>query len=125
MLVELQDIKSRRDGRKFLEKFSLLCSPGEPVTNRAISMCLHQIAALAGLSKKVVNAMRSTALLLEEVEEEAINETVKNTFDSQITEFTSDMKMLVEDARSKIDSQLKEAMEKWTQGKDKPVTRYR
>ena len=107
---EFQDIKSREDGRKFLEKLSLLCPPGEPVSNGPLSICLHQIAAMPGIPKQALNAIRSTALLLEEVEEEAINETVRRAFDSQITKFTSDMKLLVDDVNTKIDNHLKAAL---------------
>jgi hypothetical protein len=109
---ELQDIKNVQEGRKFLEKFMLLCPPGEPATNESLSTCLHQIAAMAGMPKLAINAVRATALLLEEMEENATNETVKNAFDSQITEFTSDMKLLVDDIRTKIDTHLQEALEK-------------
>ena len=65
---------------------------------------------MPGIPKQALNAIRSTALLLEEVEEEAINETVRRAFDSQITEFTSDMKLLVDDVSTKIDAHLKAAM---------------
>jgi hypothetical protein len=112
---EFQDIKDSQDARKYLEKFSLLCPPGEPASNGALSICLHQIAAMKGIPKQALNAVRATAFLLERVEEEAINEKVRSAFESQITEFTSDMKLLVEDVNTKIDTHLKEAMEQWTQ----------
>lgn len=63
-----------------------------------------------------LNAIRSTALLLEEVEEETINETVRSAFDSQITEFMLDMQLLIEDVKSKIDTHLKDALKPWSQG---------
>jgi hypothetical protein len=107
---EYQDIKTALEGRKFLEKHSILCPPGEPTTNKALSICLHQVAAMNGLPKQALNAIRATALLLEEREEEAINETVKEAFDSQMTEFTSDMKQLIDDVNTKIDNHLKTAI---------------
>jgi hypothetical protein len=112
---ELQDIKNALEGRKFLEKHVLLCPPGEPTTNGVLSYCLHQISVLAGLPKQALNAIRATAFLLEEVEEEAINETVRSSFDSQITDFTSDMKLLVDDINTKIDTHLKAALAQWKQ----------
>jgi hypothetical protein len=115
ILEEDQDIKNAQDGRKFLEKRSLLCPPGEPATNGSLAVCLHQISAMGTLSKQVVNAIRSAAFLLEEVEEEAINETIRSAFDSQIREFTSDVKLLVEDVNTKIDAHLKAAMMQWSQ----------
>ena len=88
----------------------LLCPPGEPVSHEALSICLHQISTLAGLPKQAINTIRSAAFLLEELEENAINETVKDAFDSQITEFTLDMKMLIDDVNTKIDEHLKTAV---------------
>jgi citrate lyase gamma subunit len=116
---DLQDIKNAHEGRKFLEKFSLLSPPGEPVSNAAISTCLHQISALAGVSKQAINAIRAAAFLLEELEEIAINETVRDAFDCQITEFTSDMKMLVDDVNTKIDDHLKGALEQIAKAAEK------
>ena len=114
---ELQDIKNAQEGKKFLERLSLLCPPGEPVTHGALSVCLHQIAAIQGVPKQAVNAIRSAALLLEEMEDDAVNETVRAAFASQITEFTSDMKLLVDDVNTKIGEQLKDALKQITQAK--------
>ena len=112
---DMQDIKTAHDGRKFLEKYSLLCPPGEPITNAALAYCLHQVSAMQGVPKQTVNAIRATAFLLEEIEEQAINETIRSAFESQITEFTSDMKMLADDVRTKIDEHQKEALTQLTQ----------
>jgi hypothetical protein len=111
---EYQDIKNVQDGRRFLERFSLLCPPGEPTSIESVSICLHQISALAGLPKQAINAIRAAAFLLEELEENSVNETVRSAFDSQITEFTSDMKMLVNDVNTKIDAHLNDALEQIT-----------
>ena len=62
---------------------------------------------MAGVQKPVINAIRSVAFLLAEMEETQINETVRDAFDSQITEFTSDMKLLVDDTKEKLDAQIK------------------
>ena len=94
ILKEHQDIKDALEGRKFLEKHSLLCPPGEPPMCNSLSMCLHQISAMASVPKPVLNAIRAIAFMLEEMEEMQINTTVKEALDSQITEFTSDMKIL-------------------------------
>lgn len=118
---EYQDIKNAAEGRKFLEKHSLLCPPGEPATNGAIAVCLHQISALAGLPKQALNAIRATAFMLEELEEEATNEIVRSAFDSQITEFTADMQLLVEDVNTKIDDHLKDALTQWKQALTEPM----
>ena len=119
---EFQDIKNAHDGRKFLEKHMLLCPPGEPATNAAISYCLHQISGMAGVPKQTVNAIRATAFLLEEMEEMAINETVRSALDSQLTEFTMDMKLLVEDVNNKIGDHLKATLDKIEKATSKIIT---
>jgi hypothetical protein len=108
---DMQETKDAHDGRKFLEKLSLLCPLGEPITNTALSYCLHQVSAMPGVPKQTINAIHATAFLLVEIEELAINETVRDTFDSQITEFTSDMKLLVDDVNTKIDNHLQGALD--------------
>lgn len=110
-----QDINDVFEGRKFLEKHLLLCPPGEPPTHTALSTCLYQVSAMAGVPKPVLNAIRSIAFLLEEMEDTQINDTVKEAFDSQITEFTSDMKMLIEDAKEKLDEHFKNTEERLSQ----------
>ena len=79
-----------------------------------LAICLHQITAMAGLPKKAINAIQSAAFLLEDLEETAINETIRLAFDSQITEFTADMKLLVDDTNSKIQDQIKDLSEQIT-----------
>jgi hypothetical protein len=64
-----------------------------------------------GVPKQTVNAIRSTAFILGELEDDVINETVRDAFESQVTEFTSDMKLLVEDAKAKISAQVKESID--------------
>ena len=104
---EQQDIKDATEGRKYLEKHLLLCPLGEPPSHTSLATCLYQVSAMAGIQKPILNAIRSIAFLLEELEETHINITVKEAFDSQITEFTSDMKLLIEDARKKINEHIR------------------
>ena len=70
---------------------------------------------MAGVQKPVLNAIRSVVLMMEELEDTQINTSVKEAFDSQITEFTSDMKTLIEDAKEKINEHLKISEERMTQ----------
>jgi hypothetical protein len=90
-----------------LEEHLLLCPPGEPTTPSSLSVCLHQISLMSGISKPAINAIRTVAFMIEEMEETTINETIRDAFESQVTEFTSDMKLLIEDAKEKIDTHLK------------------
>ena len=112
LVEEMQEIRDHMDGRKYLEKHSLLCPPGEPPSHTSLSICLHQISAMAGLQKQAINAIRSVAFLLEEMEATQINETLREALDSQLTELSSDMKMLIGDAKEKIDEHVKAAEER-------------
>ena len=109
---ELQDIKDSLEGRKFLEKHALLCPPGEPASHASLATCLHQISLMPGLQKPAINAIRSIAFLLDEMEDLQVNETIREAIDSQMTEFTSDMKLLIEDAKEKIDTHMKTTEER-------------
>ena len=122
---ETHEVNDALQGRKFLEKHLLLCPEGEPPTHTSLSTCLYQVSAMAGVTKTALNAIRSVALLLEEMEETQINEMVKSAFDSQITEFTSDMKLLIEDAKEKIDGHLKASEGRLTQIVDKAAAQPR
>src|ERR1700679_3047036 len=110
LLEDNHDIKDAHGGRKYLEKHTLLCPAGEPVTHSSLSACLHQISEMGGLQKPAINAIRAVAFLIDEIEETTINETVRDAFISQVTEFTSDMKMLIEDAKEKIDLHIQESL---------------
>ena len=70
---------------------------------------------MSGLQKPVINAIRSVAFLLDELEDTQINETVKEAFDSQTNEFTIDMKTLIDDVKEKIDAHLKSTEDRLAQ----------
>ena len=106
-IEELQDIKDSLEGRKFLEKHSLLCPIGEPPSHSLLSTCLHQISIMAGVPKQALNAIRSVAFLLEEMEDTQINISLREALDTQMTEFTSDFKLLIQDVKEKIDTHAK------------------
>jgi hypothetical protein len=86
----------------------LLCPVGEPLNHFSIATCLHQISAMAGVYKPAINAIRSVAFLLGEMEEMQINGIFKDAFDTQIRELTSDMAMLIEDAKEKLNTHFKD-----------------
>ncbi len=101
-----EEIKDARKGRKYLEAKQLLWPPGEPITLSAITICLHHISALANVPKPAVNAIRSVAYILEEVEETAMSEKVKEAVDSQMGELNKDLALLVSDVTERIDTHL-------------------
>jgi hypothetical protein len=102
-----QDINDEIEGRNFLERHLLLCPPGEPPNHNSLATCLHQVSQMAGVTKPVGNAIRSVTFLLGEMEETQINGILKEAFDSQITELTSDMATLIDNAKEKMNEHFK------------------
>jgi len=101
-----EDVKNASEGRKYLEKHLLLCPPGRPITYASFSSCLEQISRLPGITKTAATAIQSIALLADEFEETSINETVRDAVTSQLSELTSDVKLLIDDAKQKIDEHI-------------------
>jgi hypothetical protein len=120
-----QDINDEIEGRNFLEKHLLLCPPGEPSNHNSLATCLHQVSEMAGVSKPVKNAIRSIAFLLGEIEETQINAILKDAFDTQITELTSDMATLIENAKEKLDLHFKDTEDRLSQLIDKVAAQPR
>jgi hypothetical protein len=61
---------------------------------------------MAGIGKMVANAVRSAAYMAGEIEENSINEVVRDATVSQLNELAKDVKMLVEGAKESIDNHL-------------------
>jgi len=120
-----QDINNATEGRFFLEKHLLLCPAGDPPTHDSLATCLHQISSMSGVAKPVINAIRAVAFLLGDMEGTQINGILKEAFDVQITELTSDMATLIEDAKGKIDEHFKETEGRLAQLIDKVATQPR
>ena len=62
---------------------------------------------MASLQNQTINAIQSVAFLLEEMEDMQISTTVKDTINTQISELSTNMKMLIEDAKEKITKHIK------------------
>lgn len=120
-----QEINDEIEGRRFLEKHLLLCPVGADSTHVSLAGCLHQISAMANVTKPVTNAIRAVAFLLGEMEDTQINRTLKDSFDSQITELTSDMATLIKDAKDQFQEQFKINEGKIAQLIDKVVAQPR
>ena len=114
-----QDINDAIEGRSYLERHLLLCPQGEPPTHDSMATCLHQIAVMKGVAKPAMNAIRAVVFLLGEMEETQIKAILKEAFDIQIKELMSDMAMLIEDAKEKLNSHFKETEGRLTQLVDK------
>ena len=101
-----QDIKDANEGRKFLEKHSLLCPPGEPTSHQSLLICLHQISTLSRSQKQMTNTIRAVAFLLDKLDEIQVNQRYKDGFDTQINEVTHDIQNLIQDIKEKISNHI-------------------
>ena len=63
-------------------------------------------AKMSGIGALAASAIHSVAILLEEMEDTAINETVRDAVISQFNELTLDMRNLVTDVKEKIDTHM-------------------
>lgn len=102
----LQEIKSGRQGRKFLEENLLLVPANRTITTDMLVHCLHQIADMPGITKPITNAVRSVAHLLEENAQEESDQFIRENLVSQINEHASDWANITEDLRRKIDQRF-------------------
>ena len=108
-IESIAEIKDVKDARTYLEKGLYLCPAGETVTPTSLRYCLHQISRMPGVTVSVGKAVRSAALMLEELEEYAIAEMIRDTVNTQLTGITEDFQLLTSDVREKIDQKLEES----------------
>ena len=80
---------------------------------------------MASVPKQTINSIWAVAFLLEEMEESQINVTLRDALDSQMTEFTSDIKTLIEDAKEKLDEHIKATEERLVNLTTSPLTQTR
>ena len=109
-----EDVHNANDGRRFLERNLLLCPAGEPPTITSLSYCLHQVSEMKNIKPPIANAVRAVAYMMEEMEENAVNELVRDAVISQTNELAQDMKCLVEDAKEKIGDHIKTVLNQLT-----------
>jgi len=112
--LEKDDVHNTTDSRRFLEKKMLLWPAGQPPMTTSLSYCLHQVAAITGIRRDIANAVRATAYLVEEMEDNAVNEVVRDAVISQTNELAEDIKSLVEDAKEKIGTHIQERLNELT-----------
>jgi len=108
---EAQHIQNSTEARNYLEQSLLIVPPGEVPTAGLLATALHQVAAYKGVSRPAVNAIRAVAFLLEEVEENALHQTVRESVTVQLNELASDLKDYITDATQRIDSHMESRLE--------------
>jgi hypothetical protein len=104
-------IRTASEARKYLEQRQLLWPPAEPITNASLAACLHQISAISGIPKTASSAISSVALLVEEMEDTGISIIIRDAVNTQLSELTTDMRLLINDAKEQIDIHVKEKIE--------------
>jgi len=102
----LSDVHTAVQGRKFLEKRLLLCPIGEPFTHNILSTSLHQVTMMSSVPRLAADAICALAYLVDELEEMMVNEIVRDAVNTQLSELTMDMKLLIEDTKEKIDKHV-------------------
>ena len=73
---ELQEIQNSTEARSYLEKTLLIVPPGQEPTLGLLSTAIHQVTEYKGVPLPAINALRSIALLLNELEENTLHEAV-------------------------------------------------
>ncbi len=120
----VEEIKSAEGARRYLEKGLYLCPQGEPITPTSLKYCLHQISKMPGITVPIGKAVRAAALLVEEFEEYAIAETIRETVNTQLSSLTEDFQLMATNIKEQIDERIGERLtdlDKYTTRMDKVI----
>ncbi|KAF8952063.1 hypothetical protein BDZ97DRAFT_1587493, partial [Flammula alnicola] len=110
-----EEIQDTTEARRCLEKLELIVPPGQTMTHDLLSTALHHILAVKGVPKQAKNAIRSVAFLLEEMEENTLHETVRESVTSQLNDMCTDLQDFVADTTKRIDDHLSDKMKELTE----------
>lgn len=106
IVEELQEIQNSTEARQYLEKTSLIVPPGESISPGLLATALHYVTEYKQLPKQAINAIRSVAFLLEELEVNALHETVRDSVTVQLDTLGNDLKDFVTDTTQRIDDHV-------------------
>src|ERR1700735_4381487 len=76
---ELEEIHNATEARIHLEKTELIVPPGQSISPGTLSTAIHHITNYKGLPRTAINALRSVAFLLDELEENSLREIVRDS----------------------------------------------
>lgn len=107
---DTQGVRSAEQGRKLLERESLLVPAGQKITTEILVFCLRQIAQMDKIAAPIQNAIQSVAYILEEHAEEKLEQNIKDIFSTQINEHAADWNGISEKFRQQIDEQVEKRM---------------
>jgi hypothetical protein len=108
---EAQEIQNSTEAHTYLERSLLIVPPGQPPTIGLLVTALHQVAAYKGVAVPATNAIRAIAFLLEELEEQALHQTIRDSVTVQLNELAADLKDYVSDATQRVDAHVETKLE--------------
>ena len=106
---ELEEIQNSTEARFYLEKTQLIVPPGQEPTIGLLATAIHHVINYK-LPKPATNALRAIAFLMNELEETAIHQTVRDSVTTQFNEMGTDLKDFVTDATRRIDEHIESKM---------------
>ncbi|KIJ98002.1 hypothetical protein K443DRAFT_50354, partial [Laccaria amethystina LaAM-08-1] len=105
---EDQEVGDSEIGRSYLEERLLLVPDGAPLTLGALTTTLFQIAAMSGMNRPAINAVRAVAFLLADVELGVVAGDIRDIANAQFNEMTNDLREFTEGLKVKVLDELKE-----------------
>ena len=103
-----QEIGDSEKGRTYLEERLLMVPEGAPLALAVLSATLFQVAAMRGMTRPAINAVRAVAYLLAEVEIREVAESIREVANEQFNEMASDLKEFTAGLKEKMVAELEE-----------------
>ena len=122
VMEEFQEIQDAAEARSYLEKTLLIVPPGEPTSIGLLTTALHHVTEYKGVPKTAIDAIRSIAFLLNELEENALHETVRDSVTVHLNELGKDLKDLVTDTTQQIDKHINRRLALLSEATDELLT---
>ncbi|KAF8808374.1 hypothetical protein BYT27DRAFT_7096916, partial [Phlegmacium glaucopus] len=104
-------ISTAKESRSFLETRLLLVPKGAPATLSTLSAALFQISSLVKLPRETVQAIRSVAWLLDEVEGDAVAATAREAVNRQLEYLNEEIRSLTDHLQTTISTEVGKQVE--------------
>ena len=104
-------VNTARGGCNFTESRFLLVPEGAPVTSANLSAALFQISAIAKVLREVIQAIRSLAWLLDEMEEDTMASTARDAVNAQLEYMNEELRLLTDHFRTTLSAEVDKQME--------------
>ena len=107
---DLEETQNSTEARYYLEKTQLIVLPGQVPTLGLLTTEIHHVSSYKPMPRPAINALWAIAFLIEELEEMALNQTVRDSVMSQLDVLGTDLKDFITDATCRIDEHLENKM---------------